>query len=634
MAHHPSVKTSSGLIVRTTSLLTLVFLSATVAHAADRKTLHTEVPEVASHLQRVRHLPANNQLRLAIGLPLRDMAALSNLVQQIYSPASTNFHRYLTPEQFAVRFGPTEQDYQAVIGFAQASGLEVVDTFGNRAVLDVAGKAADIERAFSVTLGVYRHPTEDREFYTPEVEPSVSAELPVLYISGLDNFVIPRPSSFREKVAPKGPSPNFDNGSGTGGSYAGLDFRTAYVPGVSLDGTGQFVGLVEFTGYTPSDITKYATLNGIPTVPLRNVLVDGVTNTPGQGNVEVAVDIELVMSMLPGIDHINVYEGTSDVDVLNEIASPTKGETLPYQVSCSWGIAGDTNLDQSLIQMAAQGQSIFYASGDSGAPMGGTNGTPQIDNYMTSVGGTALSLNGTGGAWQLETVWSGSYGAVDTRLPIPDYQKPINMAAVGGSNSHRNIPDVAMEADFVEVVYTQVFTNGDPPVTGHVGTGAGTSAAAPLWAAFTAMVNQQAASQGKPTMGFINPAIYDIAQSPLYSSCFHDITIGNTTNKNNTTQFYAATGYDLCTGWGSPNGINLIHALVGFTGPVFVDFNYTGAIRDGNYDTPFKTMVQGTNAVSPWGTIFIKTAGSSSETMTIRKPMTITAIDGPGTIGR
>jgi subtilase family serine protease len=266
--------------------------------------------------------------------------------------------------------------------------------------------------------------------------------------------------------------------------------------------------------------------------------------------------------------------------------------------------------------------------------MGGTNGTPQIDNYMTSVGGTALSLNGTGGPWLLETVWGGSYGAVDTKLPIPDYQKPINMAAVGGSNSHRNIPDVAMEADFVEVVYTQVFTNGNPPVTGHVGTGAGTSAAAPLWASFTAMVNQQAALEGKPTMGFINPAIYDIAQSPLYGSCFHDITIGNTTNKNNTTQFYAATGYDLCTGWGSPNGINLIHALVGFSGPVFVDFNYTGAIQNGNYDTPFETMVQGTNGVSSKGTIFIKTAGSSSETMTIRKLMTITAIDGPGTIGR
>jgi subtilase family serine protease len=632
MNHHPTAKTSSAFVVRATALLTLVLV--TLAQAAERKTLPNAVPEVASHLQRLARVPANNQLRLAIGLPLRNKAALNNLVQQIYSPASTNFHRYLTPEQFAEQFGPTEQDYQTVIGFAQAGGLEVVGTFGNRAVLDVAGKVADIEKAFAVSLGVYRHPTEDREFYAPDVEPTVAADVPVLYVSGLDNFVIPRPSSFREKPTPQEPTANFDNGSGTGGSYAGLDFRNAYVPGVSLDGTGQVVGLVEFTGYTPSDITKYATLHSIPTVPLRNVLVDGVTNTPGKGNIEVAVDIELVMSMLPGVDHINVYEGINNVSVLNEIASPTKGETLPNQVSCSWGIAGDTSLEQALIQMAAQGQSFFYASGDSGAPMGGTNGSPQIDNYMTSVGGTALSLNGTSGPWLLETVWGGSYGAVDTQLPIPDYQRPINMAAVGGSNSHRNIPDVAMEADFVEVVYTQVFTNGNPPVTGHVGTGAGTSAAAPLWASFTALVNQQAASEGKAPMGFINPAIYDIAQSPLYASCFHDITIGNTTNQNNTTQFYAATGYDLCTGWGSPNGQNLINALTGFAGPVFVDFNYNGAIQDGNFHTPFKTMVQGTNAVTTKGTIFIKTAGSSSETMTISKRMTITAIDGPGTIGR
>lgn len=134
-------------------------------------------------------------------------------------------------------------------------------------------------------------------------------------------------------------------------------------------------------------------------------------------------------------------------------------------------------------------------------------------------------------------------------------------------------------------------------------------------------------------MGFINPAIYDIAQSPLYTSCFHDIAFGNTTNQYNPTEFFAYAGYDLCTGWGSPNGANLINALAALSGPVFVDFNYTGAIQNGNFTTPYSTMDQGTNAVGVRGTIFIKRTGSTTETMTIAKPMTITAIDGGGTVG-
>jgi subtilase family serine protease len=162
----------------------------------------------------------------------------------------------------------------------------------------------------------------------------------------------------------------------------------------------------------------------------------------------------------------------------------------------------------------------------------------------------------------------------------------------------------------------------------------GTSCAAPLWAGFTALANQQATSEGKPTIGFANPAIYDIAQSPLYATCFHDITTGNNTWSGSPSEYYAAKGYDLCTGWGSPNGLALINALAGFSGPVFVDFNYSGSPQNGNYDTPYNTIANGVSGVTPGGTIIIKTAGSSTETPTISKPMTITASDGAATIGQ
>jgi subtilase family serine protease len=236
-------------------------------------------------------------------------------------------------------------------------------------------------------------------------------------------------------------------------------------------------------------------------------------------------------------------------------------------------------------------------------------------------------MNGAGVSYQSETVWPGSAGGILSTVPIPEYQKPINMSANGGSTTLCNVPDVAMPANYILVVYTD---NGGVQHYSAVG---GTSCAAPLWAGFTALVNQQATASGKPPVGFMNPALYNIAEGPLYSQCFNDITSGNNTNSRSPTLYFAKPGFDLCTGWGTPKGANMINALVGFSGAVFVDFNYTGAIQNGTFLYPFKTLAQGTAAVGTYGTIFIITGGSSSETMTISKPMTITAQDGAATVG-
>src|SRR6185503_13786132 len=135
---------------------------------------------------------------------------------------------------------------------------------------------------------------------------------------------------------------------------------------------------------------------------------------------------------------------------------------------------------------------------------------------------------------------------------IPSWQQDIDMTANKGSTMFRNIPDVAMTADNVYVIAD----NG----TAYPGTG-GTSVAAPLWAGFAALVNQQAAQNGIPPVGFINPAVYAIGKGS--SSSFHDITTGDNTWSQSTTRFLAVPGYDLCTGWGTPNGIDLISALAG-----------------------------------------------------------------------
>ena len=120
--------------------------------SADFKVLPGHVPKVISSLTPKGRLAATNQLWLAIGLPLRDAAGLDGFLAQVYDPASPNFHQFLTPEEFTARFGPTEQDYEAVKNFARANGLAVTGTYGNRLLLDVAGSAAAVEKAFHITL--------------------------------------------------------------------------------------------------------------------------------------------------------------------------------------------------------------------------------------------------------------------------------------------------------------------------------------------------------------------------------------------------------------------------------------------------------------------------------------------------
>ena len=141
--------------------------------------------------------PATNRLNLLIGLPLRNPGRFTNLLAQLYDPRSANFHRWLTPDQIAQQFGPDDQDYQAVIAYAKTNGLTVTATHADHTLLRVQGAVADIEKILHVTMRVYQHPWETRTFYAPDVEPSLDLSVPLLHISGLDNFHIPHPGAAR-----------------------------------------------------------------------------------------------------------------------------------------------------------------------------------------------------------------------------------------------------------------------------------------------------------------------------------------------------------------------------------------------------------------------------------------------------
>ena len=530
----------------------LMILPARPALAADRQILHNHVPAAAATAAPIRQLSRQTNLNLTIGLPLRDREGLTNLLQQIYDPASANFRHYLTPEQFTQKFGPTDADYQAVVAFAQTHSLVVTARHSNRMVVSARGTAADIEQAFHVTLNEYRHPTEARTFYAPDADPSLDLTTPVLSINGLDNYVVPHP--LLHPMALEQANPQL-TGSGPAGLYAGKDFRAAYAPGVALTGAGQIVGLLEFdAGYYQNDITGYESQYGLPNVPVSAVLLDGYGGGAGQGNTEVSADIELAISMAPGLSGVLVYEGSSTDDILNQMAI----DNLAKQIGASWTYGIDATSDQIFMQMAAQGQSFFNAAGDDDAYSGAVT-TPADDPNITIVGGTSLRTSGAAGSWVSETVWNngaglGTGGGISMVNPIPVWQQGISMAANQGSTAFRNLPDVAMDANDVYVLYGN----------GTSGAFVGTSCSTPLWAGFTALVNQFAVSNGAPMAGFINPMVYAIGKgsnSLGYSNLFHDITVGNNESAASPTRFTAATGYDLCTGWGAPIGSNLITAI-------------------------------------------------------------------------
>jgi uncharacterized repeat protein (TIGR01451 family) len=526
-------------------------------------TLSGHVPAMVSQLVSTGRLVSTNHLRLAIGLPLHNQAGLDALLQQINDPASPSYHHYLTPDQFATQFGPTPADYQAVLDFARTNGFTVTRTHPNRMLVDVDGQVADIEKTFHVKLSTYHHPKEPRDFFAPDVEPSVDANLPILNVQGLNNYVVPHP--FLEKMPASKIKPGI--GSAPGGGYLGSDFRNAYAPGTALNGSGQSVGLLQFDGYYASDIATYEGLAGLPNVPLQNVLLDGFNGTPGVNNDEVCLDIETSISMAPGLSRVVVFEagpaGNAD-DILSSMAA---SNTIK-QLSASWGYPVDATTEQLYKQLAVQGQTFLNASGDGDAWVGPIPYGSCEDPNITIVGGTTLTMNGVATSYASEKVWNwgfvgdynwnpdgyaGSSGGISTDVNIPGWQQGISMATNHGSTTYRNVPDVALTGDNVFIVSS----GGSQSLVG------GTSCASPLWAGFMALVNQQAAINGKPSVGFLAPAVYALAKTASYTNCFHDIIAGDNTWDQSLTNFFAVPGYDLATGLGTPNGINLINALAG-----------------------------------------------------------------------
>ena len=570
---------------KTFLLLALVFLliDAKTLHARSvgRQQLRGHVPKAMAFAPRAADFVGGEPIDLTIGLALRDRAGLDQLLKDLYDSRGPLYRHFLKPEEFTERFGPTLSDYNRVIDFAEANGLSITQTDPSRHLLAVRGTVSDVQKAFHVDLHRYRR-NDGTLFHAPDQEPSLDLDVPLEHISGLENSKVPRPAGLKVKDH----EPTSLTGTGfqvVPGLYCflGKDYRNVYLSclAASVTGTGEGVALIEFDRYYAADVTKYAAYAGIAPVPtITAVGVNGynTAGAPGANNPEVALDIEMVISMAWG-STVYVYE--ANVASFNLMFQKIATDNTAHQISCSWSGVGDSTTATTLNQYAAQGQSFFQASGDDGAyiaadPIPSVPGPMDTTANMTIVGATTLGTTGAGGSsvgsWASEGVWNNSPGFFATKTPapnavsgggfcssstpiaIPTYQVPFD-GANGASATYRNLPDVSMAGDLITAVYNNGTTNCI----------SGTSAAAPLWAGMMALVNQEAAAVGKGPIGLPNVALYTLAASPTpYATNYHDITSGNINYWGTSSTYAAGTGYDLASGLGSPK-CALVADLVG-----------------------------------------------------------------------
>ena len=505
----------------------------------------------------IPNLLAAQRIHFLVGLALRNQTEVETRVRSLYDPASPYFDSFLTPEQFTALYSPTSDQYTAVQSWLSSSGFQIDATYPNRLIIAASGTIPQVENTFNIQINEYNY--TGQVFFANAIDPQVPAQFNGIIgsIIGLDNFQTFRPHMTRNASLASAPT------------YTPQQILAAYniqpLINAGYKGAGQSIAIATAYNYYTSDIRTFESTYGLPQSPIINIPIGGSSVPYGMGSSETTLDIEWSSAVAQGAT-IRVYMAvdsyeTTFTTMYNQIVVDNAASVM----STSWGL-DETSMPSAILnqqhsifqQAAAQGISIFAASGDNGAfdTAGSFDLTvdyPASDPYVTGVGGTSLHLTSSN-LHSNETVWSNSYGAsgggVSSYFSKPSWQNGIS--ALSGY-SGRGVPDVAYDAD---------------PTTGqsfcYSGTwysGGGTSIGAPEWAGITAIWNQYRGSSGR--LGSANPVLYNLGarSDPQF---FYDVLSG----RNG--YYSASAGWDLATGWGSPNAYNLVTILtlsVGLASP-------------------------------------------------------------------
>ncbi len=356
--------------------------------------------------------------------------------------------------------------------------------------------------------------------------------------------------------------------------------------------------------------------------------VDGANydKAPGDGQGEVELDSEIVRGVAPKATQL-VYEAPNtdagEIDMAAKIVADNKASVI----SISWGscepdttAATMTAVSNNFKQAAAQGISVFSASGDDGSRdcTQSTSGAtvkavdyPASDPYVTGVGGTNLQVTAANG-YGSETAWSTSGGGVSTQFAKPAWQ-----TGTGVTGTKRTVPDISSDADPKSgfAIFSQ-----DPKKAPTWMVFGGTSAAAPLWSGYAALFNQKAKAAHHANLGEVNPKVYRLANSAAYKTAFHDVTTG--ANQD----FATKAGYDQVTGWGTPVADALTTALL--AGPTAPTGITNGGFETGNLNGWKATGTTAVNAAAKHGGKLGAQVGSTNPSGTSSLGQTFTAPKG------
>ena len=547
-----------------------VVSSVTIVSQAQPQVLlthHQRAETLAGRTPLVGHLPANQTMHLQIILQHRNEAGLQQFLKEQADPTSPNYRKTLTVEQFTEQYGPTREDYETVKAFARQNGLTILSGSRNRMLLQVRGSVDAVEKALHVSMAVYQHDTEARTFFAPDREPTPDLSVQLWHIGGLDNYATPHPAFHHLSEAEKqNVRSNATTGSGPDSSFLGSDMRAAYYidgnSSATLTGAGQTLGLFEFIGTDLTDLdTYYSNVGQTNNVPITLTSVDTqstLCKEPTCDDTEQTIDMTQALGMAPGMNGLTMWIGTGglsgqtldDPGILNGMVT---ANPLNAQLSCSWEWrpTDNTTDDPFFEEMSTQGQNFFVAAGDDGNWAHAEFVWPSDDVNIVSVGGTDLTTESAAGPWASETGWSDSGGGISpNKFAIPSWQVAAAAGCAKCSQTDRNGPDVSANANFT----FYVCADQTACTANEYG---GTSFATPMWAGYLALANEQALTNGATsTFSFINPALYAIYAGSGYDTDFHNVTSGGNS-------LGCTTGYSIggC-GLGSPNGNNLINALV------------------------------------------------------------------------
>jgi len=512
----------------------------------------TGIPAGAVNIHEMSHSSVN----ILVSLNFIHQAALSSLISAQSTPGSQQYHKWLSPARFESLFSPPPSEVSAVTSYLEGFGMNVTHVSADRLLMDVTASAAELHSAFGTTL--YSFTLDGQGYYSAKGAVVLPLNIAALIsgVQGLQDYITASqpllstagsPASSYTPPTGLNPVPPYNPAT----IHAAYNFTQAYKDGYS--GTGTSVSIITSYAFDNATLQTFDSTFGI--APNRiNVLQP--TGSTTQLNLETTLDTEWLTATAPN-STINVIEGINpQLNTFTQLFSYAVNHNISSVITTSWGTPESQTPNSTMTQdnkifkqAAAQGITIFAASGDFGAYDNTTSPTPDFpasSPYVSGVGGSWLNLTKTGNggiAISSETGWNKSGGGMSAVFQKPSWQiGPGVPSGVG-----RYVPDVSLNAKPASGYF--VYYNSSWLEAG------GTSFGAPIWAGIMALENQLRAMNGESTMGLANPSFYRILNSSNYSTAFHDITQGYNG------YYSAGPGYDMVTGVGTPSVYNLLLIL-------------------------------------------------------------------------